>query len=165
MSVETDIDGLDAILSRIERLEGRTRDIRPLAEVLHDWLVGRMETAFETQGQSQGSKWAGYQQEPRYRAYKRKRASALNVLRWISDDSTERLYPSLTQKTHPDHVWKVQKSRILFGTRTPWARRIESGGENFFGESAPPRPFVRLGDQERASLALFVAKWVMETPR
>jgi len=161
MSIETDIRGLDALHRQIDEYQSRAGDITPITPVIHRLLIERIKAAFRTQGVSQGRKWPGYQNEPRYRGYKRKRASALTVLRWIGGDYPERLYPSMTQATHPEHVWRQVGNRISFGTRVPYARRLERGGKNFFGESAPPREFARLGDDGKVALAQILGRWVV----
>lgn len=150
-----------------ERLAGileRAKSWRVMAPRLHDWLIRRQIDMFRSSGATEGQRWSTYQGEPKYKAYKRALVRK-GVIRDMSPlrfrgASKERLYPSLRYRSHPEHVWRPGNHKMVFGTRVPYAKRLEEGGTNQFGERFAPRKFATLGGRSRERLGQLVALYI-----
>ncbi len=154
-----DIDGLDATRRVFELFQQRIDTWTRVAPRLHDWTIRRQIDLFRSQGRSEGVAWAGYQAEPKYKAFKQAVLGDLTVLRWKGGKS-ERLYPSLVDKRNSEHVYQVGSNAVVVGTKVPYADRLQRGGKNQFGESAPGRPIAIMGDRSRAKLAQLLAVYI-----
>lgn len=111
-------------------------------EVVHPWMINHVRTQFETSGRHGGAAWEGYGNEPKYKAFKRRVVGRLELLRWAPDEGKERLYPSLVNTGHPDHVWQRDNHSARFGTSVPYASDLEEGGVGPFDERYPGRPIL-----------------------
>ena len=126
---------------------------------LHSQLIQREKDRFATQGVSEGDRWA--KQQPGWAKVKIKLGVEPEPLRWLP--GKERLYPSLTKKSHPEHIWRKTFDGFHFGTAVPYAWRHAQGrGVNPLGERIPQRRLAWLSprSQERVAqmLAIYVAR-------
>ncbi|NRA56925.1 MAG: hypothetical protein HRU13_02230 [Phycisphaerales bacterium] len=143
MSTEQAQERLKSIWELIDELPKETRhDMRA-------FFRARAERNFRTEGAFEGKKWAAYEREPRYRAFKIALTGGENLLRWPGSD---RIYKSLTQPSS-ENVFRIHNKKIRFGSRVPWARSIREGGTNPFGERFPGRAITTLGRPGRRRLA------------
>ena len=103
------------------------KDWRPAFDEIHqDFYSRAMPQWFGSWGQGT---WHDYYNEPRYEKMKRgvlgKPTGNLAILRWTKGwggspaEPGERLYPSLVDPTHREHVYNTTKYRFSFGTKVP----------------------------------------------
>lgn len=138
-----------------DRAERGWSDVAPR---LHSFMIERQKETFRRQGPG----WAKYR--PKYRRYKqslkdRGVVSIMDLLRWKR--GRERLYPSLTQRSHRKHIWRVEAHKVEFGTRYRIARRLEQGGVNQFGERYPGRQLIVISKANQERLANLLAAYVV----
>lgn len=116
------------------------------------WARTRAQV-FETRGASVNRQWPTYSQtgERQYAAIKssifRRRVGAQDLLRW--QPGRERLFPSLTDESHPEYVDERSPESITLGTRVPYASNHNRGQgrapEHLGGHTIPRRPFMAIG--------------------
>jgi len=150
--------GAEALQKFLDGMAYRIEHWTDAAPRLHDFLMVRMREKYDSAGSSEGTPWADYGAEPKYKAFKGAVLGDLTVLRWKGGD--ERLYPSLVSTRHPEHVFKVGQNKVEVGTAVPYAARIERGGKNMFGEPAPARDIVGLGDRSVLRLVQLLTVYV-----
>lgn len=147
-------------MSKLTSLIGSMRKLTEirLREVVadpatHEAVLSWTRAQVASGGALGGVKWAGYEGEPKYEAYKLARGAPLTPLRWTR--SEERLYPALTNPSHPDHVWSSTRGGAALNITIPYLSKIEQGGRNQFGEPQPARPIfqTRSGDLSRTAAA------------
>lgn len=132
------VDGHKQLKDTLGIATNAVKDWRPAFDQIHDDFTDRvMPSQFGSVG---AGTWQDYWAEPRYAAMKRgvlgqKPFSKLSILRWAAGGfgatkakPGERLYPSLTQQTHKDHVYNTTPHRFSFGTRVPYAKKLQRGG-------------------------------------
>lgn len=130
-----------------------------IAPRVHDFLLVRESELFDSSGASEGMAWAGYDREPKYKAWKQAITGDLTPLRWKGSDG-ERLMPSLTNPNHPNHVFRTSSDAVTMGTSLGYAGRLHKGGRNMFGEPHPARKLVGLGDRSTSRLAQLIAIYI-----
>jgi len=147
----------------LRRLPNEIREIllstdEVFRRTVHPFLIDHVRKVFREKGDPTGTSWAGYENEPQYAAFK---ASVLDMadpedrlMRWREiDGMEERLYPSLTDKGSPLHIWRVEGLKAIFGTRVQYAERLaQEGGVNPFGEPYPPRPILQMSARQKGLL-------------
>jgi len=111
-------------------------------------LEGSTQEAFDQSGKNAYSEpWAGYANEPRYEAMKRRVTGATSVLVWVGAKDPLR---AAFLRGHRDHVETVQNGQFRWGVRGvkgTIAARLAQGGfwQPWDKTSAtPPRPAIRL---------------------
>jgi phage gpG-like protein len=128
---------LAAIKARLENLE-------PAFDQVHDILLELQRSIFDTEGQAIGKPWPKYNQDERgYAGMKRAiLGDAYPMLRWRGGQ--EILYPSLTEASHPDHIFDKRADSFTFGTSVPYAAGHHTGtGEGWRGKYiVPKRPLM-----------------------
>ena len=100
---------------------------------------------FKSHGQRGGAAWPGYDNEPRYQVIKEKYGGGLDrMLRWT--EGHERLFPSLVEPGHPEHVFESSPLRCRMGTRVPYALRhqLGQGIQPFDKVPLPKRPLIAI---------------------
>lgn len=125
------------------------------------FMLDHMKKQFATEGAHGGSKWAGYDKEPKYRAYKRASVGHLDILRWDKGGKYERLYPSLTGKGNKFSVRESGRSRFRFGTRVPYATRLTRGGTGPFDEPYPGRRIIRMRNSQKSELVRSIQRGIV----
>jgi hypothetical protein len=111
-------------------------------EVVHPWFLGHMGARFATEGRYGGNEWADYSAEPHYALYKKAIVGHFRLLRWEMGGEYERLYPSLTDPNHPEHIYQRDDTKARMGTSVPYAKDLEGGGVGPFGERYPGRTII-----------------------
>lgn len=160
--MKIELTGLAGAQGTLKGIEKRVKGWRKTEPKLHRWLIRRQKDVFRTQGQSEGKKWVGY--NTKYKAYKQALVKAgyvrdMSLLRWTG--GRERLYPSLTQPSHTMHVFRRVDGGFVFGTRLPYARRLQEGiGKNQFGEPIAARPFAVISEKNQARLAQLLLLYI-----
>src|SRR5690554_3766311 len=131
--------------------------------LIMEYLRGYQRKVFADEGASAGGRWPGYEvAEPKYGKMKKRLLGNdyPSLLRWGGSDG-ERLYPSMTQATHPDHVavLDVGGKTLRFGTQVPYAVNHQLGiGTNMFGEPIQKRPFLVINPQQVAEIRRIIAR-------
>lgn len=148
-------------------------DMERLAdELLFPFMRSHAEEVYETQGRPTGTLWDDYSAEPMYRFFK---AGVLGyetpddlplgknapggLMRW---EGQERLQPSVTQRSHPEHIEDTFDLKAWFGTEVPYAKRLAQGGRNKFDEAFGPRPLLAMHDQRKRELLEGAGQWFRE---
>lgn len=111
-------------------------------DVVHPWFIGHMGARFATEGRYGGNAWEGYSNEPHYALYKLAMVGHFRLLRWQMGGPYERLYPSLTEPNHEDHIYQRNQTSMRVGTSVPYAEDLEDGGIGPFGERYPGRTII-----------------------
>jgi len=140
----------------MSRVIGLLKDV--IGSLEHEWrhvvrpyMTRHFEQQFDTAGQHGGAPWEGYGNEPQYAAMKQKIVGHLELLRW-EKGKRERLYPSVTQPSHPEHVFRADEDSMSMGTLVPYAERLIEGGEGPFGETYPGRNWMRMKRAQKSDL-------------
>lgn len=128
--------------------------------VVHPWLLEHLKRQFKTEGERGGAPWADYSGEPKYRAYKKSALGNLRILRWMG--GSERLFPSLTQRNAPWHIWESWSSGFRFGSSLPYAARLEKGGTGPFGEKYPGRIMLRMTRHQKREMTRAITRAVKD---
>ena len=153
-----EIQGLEELTRHLGEMGDRITNWTDASARIHEWLIVRQKELFETQGQSEGIRWPV--QQPGWAKLKQRMGVKPVPLRWIG--GKERLYPSLTKKSHPDHRFRVMSGKIEFGTNVPYAIRHDAGqGENPLGEKIPERKIAVLSDRNQERLAQLLAIYIV----
>lgn len=143
----------ERIETQIAVAGGMLDDLTPLwGAVSQIWARTRAQV-FATRGASLGSAWPTYRQtgERQYAAIKSsifgRRVGDGDILRW--QPGRERLYPSLTDRSHPEYIERTQRDSLTLGTAVPYASDHNRGQgrapERLGGHAIPRRPFMRFG--------------------
>lgn len=170
--VDTELGDLD----KLDRIPKEARDVlldtnRLFDEFVEPTMRSFVQEVYAEQGGPTGTRWQGYDRSGEYK-YKQFKKSILDMeniprgnqpgglMRWGNwGDHEERLYPSLTNPNHPDHVWEKNKLSAKYGTEVPYAERLTKSGVNQFGESRPARPLLTMADQWKASMMTGIEQW------
>lgn len=118
--------------ARVEGIRGALDDLRPWFGDVHDIFLAFEKKVFASQGGYSGEQWQAL--SPMYAAWKKRNAPGKTMMHL-----SERLYPSLTSKSHEDHVYETGPSWMEVGTRTLYARAQHFGYEP---ANLPARPLI-----------------------
>lgn len=114
-----DAGGL-AVGARLKRIGGRAGNLRPAADAVHDMLMRAIDYQYGRGGPAIGG-WKP--DSPGWVAYKAKHGFDIRVMHM-----TGRLRASLTNKNHPEHVFRVTTSGLVISTAVPYAGHLLDGG-------------------------------------
>lgn len=160
-SLRIGVTGQESIVRRIGLVTDIIGDMTPTWRgVVGPFMYEHMDRQFRTQGAYGGKPWAGYENEPFYRAYKRAVTGHLKVLRWKPGER-ERLYPSLTQGLDPDNILEITPTSFRFGTKVPYAADLNRGGVGPFGERYPARKIISFTDAQKNMLFVEIQRDIL----
>lgn len=108
------------------RLSAAGKDMRPAFDNIHEMFIRAEKMQFATQGGSGSGGWAPL--APSTKAYKKQAKLDPRILH-----ATLRLRDSLTQSSHPDHVYRASADEMFVGSK------VEYGIHHQFGTSRMPR--------------------------
>jgi len=114
------LEGADRIQERLARLNAAVQDFRPVWPLVEEVLVEAVKNNFETRGGYAGVVWPPLTE--RYRRWKLARFGDKAMMHL-----TERLFESLTQPWHSDHVSDSGPTFMEFGTRVRYAKAHHFG--------------------------------------
>ena len=148
--------GVEPVVGRLGVVADRCGDLRPVWRALRagtpgDPLLAGGGLSFvdiiKGQYASRGSRgqtpWDGYEREPVYRHIKVRYGGGLDrILRWA--EGKERLYPSLTNPGHGDHLYEDDAHGARMGTRVPYAAKHQTGSgfQRWDKIALPRRPLI-----------------------
>lgn len=143
---------------------------RPAFDRIHeDFTSTVMPQQFASQGARGGSRWVGYQNEPVYAKIKKYRLGVTEpILRWARSsgppESGERLYPSLVNPTHPDHVYEATNTTFRIGTRVPYAikHQLGIGTTKYDKVPLPQRKIIDITPADRLRWARILQTYFMD---
>lgn len=170
MPIELKFLGVGQTLAQLREMQDRLANWEPIGNDIHKHLIFRQKQLFKSEGRSEGITWPDYGGEPKYGALKQAlvdqgKIQGMDRLRYRGGPR-ERLYPSLTQQKHPDHVWSIKGTQIRFGTKVPYAFKHDEGaGYNMFGEAIPQRRIAVLSDRNVERLRQLIAVWIVRGKR
>lgn len=149
------VDGEKQINDSLGIAAHAIKDWRPAFDKIHDDFTNRvMPSWFESSGDS---KWPDYSNEPKWDYIKRRalglyKTAEIPILRWAKvstrkPQSGERLYPSLVDQNHPDHIYRTTGQSFTFGTSVPYAIRHQRGQgmQRFDHIPLPQRKIIDIG--------------------
>lgn len=123
------IKGSGRAESAISRFMSRIENFQEAGPKIHRVVVSDLKKTFKTEGRNINESWPKYTgQEALYGFIKRKMLGdkiGSRLLRW--EPGNERLYPSVVDSRHPEHVWRVKGKEFQFGTRVPYAYKHQYG--------------------------------------
>jgi hypothetical protein len=128
-------------------------DLSPLFEAVHPAYLANARRMFGSAG---FGRWPGVEADGlQYQTVKGKilgwQMSSADLLRWDRFGGRERIYPSMTQATHPENVAEIEPRRATFGTSVPYAVNHETGsgvGPKWGGSKSIPKRELTLTDRE-----------------
>lgn len=160
IKIRVNLAQLDQLKRPVKLAQELLRDLSPVFdEVIHPWMLAHMARQFGSGGSWGGKPWGRYESEPKYAGMKKALVGHTTPLRW--EPGRERLYPSLVQPTHPEHLWESDRASARFGTRVPWAADLQRGGIGPYGEPYRPYAILQTTDAQRRGLAKRVEKDIM----
>lgn len=161
-SIRIGIQGQDTINRKLGLVEEVIGDLAPtFRSVVGPFMTQHMRAQFSSEGAYGGSPWAGYDAEPKYRAYKRAILGHLSILRWQKGGPYEILYPSLTALGHPANIFRVNPNSVVYGTSVPYAEDLNKGGIGPFGERYPAREIIAMTGQQKTSLFVEIQRDIL----
>ena len=150
----------------LREMKSNLENFREVGPEVHRLIRDQVKKTFETEGANIGYRWPDYTgPESLYGEIKKsilgdKRGSRL--LRWSSD--RERLFPSWTDESHPEHVWRIEGSTFIFGSKVPYAAQHEKGegrGPEWAGQAPiKKRPIAALNRQTVARMSVIFRRHV-----
>lgn len=175
LDISVTMTGVPEIRQTLVLAADRVRDLRPAFRAIHSGtrssplLVGggglsfteMLRSQFHSRGARGGEAWPGYDAEPRYAVIKAKHGGGLhNVLRWVT--GRERLYPSLTDPKHPEHIFEMTTHSLRMGTRVPYAIRhqLGQGLQPFDKIPLPRRPIIQVTKMDRDTWILAIQRHI-----
>ena len=141
----------------VRRRKNLIHNLAPVFRTLHAPIRAHFRKNFNTGGAHGGPAWADFSGEPKYRAMKLAITDNAKPLVW-GKFSQSRLMPSLTQASHPDHLYGVARDGMLVGTTVPYANRLARGGIGPFGERFPGRNPVQIQQRQWHEFAQMILK-------
>jgi len=126
--------------------------------VVHPYLLRHWEKQFATEGEHGGRPWEGYGGEPKYADHKMAIVGHHDLLRWDKGGKYERLYPSITEPSHTEHVFRADATSMTAGTAVPYSDRLISGGTGPFGETYPGRDWQRMTTRQKKKLVTLIQR-------
>ena len=113
----------------IQEFISNLENFRAIGDEVHKIVRDDHERTFKTEGGNIRAKWPRYTgSEFLYGILKKRMLGEKlgeRLLRW--EEGKERLYPSVVEASHPEHVWKVEGREFVFGTKVPYAYRHQLG--------------------------------------
>lgn len=159
--VRIGVEGAPTIAREIGLVAELIGDLTPTwRSAVDPFVTEHLRKQFDSEGWYGGSPWADYSNEPFYRGYKRAIVGHLKILRWELG-GRERLYPSLVNSTHPDHIVEMTPTSYRRGTRVPYARRLVEGGVGPFGERYPGRDIFGMRGTQRNRLFVEIQRDIL----
>ena len=123
----------------LQGLAQSTKDLRPFFEDAHNIFIAMEKEQFASEGAYSGERW-----EPLNPRYAEKKArdgySGMQIMQ-----RERRLFESLTQKTHAEHVYAFGSDWVEMGTRVLYARAQHFGYEP---RNLPARSLIRITKAE-----------------
>lgn len=134
LELKLSLDGLGALENRVAAMQERAQDLTPVWGVAHDLFRVEMYGQFESEGkQILGSEWQPL--SPKYAATKPETPTPFGILY-----RTGKLYRSLVEENHPNHVKRISASEAVFGTNVT---NDEGAPYPVFHQTGATRDFTR----------------------
>lgn len=160
------IKGSQRAENSLSRFLSRLENFVEIGPEVHRLFKQQAREAFATEGRTIGYSWRGYTgSEWLYGIIKKRMLGEQNgsrLLRW--EPGNERLYPSLVDARHPEHVWRVEGKTFIFGTSVPYAYKHQLGqGRGPWWALFPSikaRPFLGVSRRTAAELRRVTARHV-----
>lgn len=141
--VDVNDEGGLAVGAHLKRIGTRAGNLRGVADRAHDLLMRAIDYQYGRGGPAVGG-WKP--NTPRWTAYKARNGFDVRVMHM-----TGRLRASLTDKGHPEHVWRVTTSGFLLSTAVPYAGYLLDGG----------RPPVIVSQTATGRAADLIRQWLI----
>jgi hypothetical protein len=131
-----------------------------VSEVIHPFMLAHSKRQFATDGRHGGAPWADYSLEPIYAAYKLEQVGHLDLLRWDKNGRWEQVYPSLTDPSHPEHVYRVGRNSVAIGSSVEHAIDLTRDTEGPFEEPSPGREILAMRGSQRKGLTTDIQRFI-----
>jgi hypothetical protein len=127
-------------------------------KMTQQFMLVHMRRRFASSGSYGGMAWQRL--TGRYARFRKAITGNERPLEW--DGENERLKPSLTQARHPDHIFNTRDASARFGTRVPYAARLESGGTDIFGDPYQGYDIINMTTRQRRAFVREFGKAVAQ---
>jgi phage gpG-like protein len=140
-TVDIEVFGEPVLRRRLMRMHDAVTDAREAFRQVVGILERATRRNFASKGSYGGARWA--ELKPATLASKRRKGHDLRILR-----ATGRLFASLTQQTHEDHVEDIGRTELRWGSSVEYGVYHQSRKPRTV---IPFRPPVRLPESDRRS--------------
>jgi phage gpG-like protein len=130
LKIDVDDSGLKVMLTGIQT---GLNDLTPVWTPIHQIYIAFIKEQFASEGAYAGVKWEPLNKK--YAAWKAQTAPGKTILRF-----RDRLYGSLTDEKHPEHVFRTGPGWMDYGTKVFYARIHQTGSVSV--ANRPPRRVV-----------------------
>lgn len=159
----------------IDELANRMVATRPAIEEIYLTILDIEDEIFDSQGARGGDpRWAPV--SPQWRKRKTSLGGDPRILHF-----RHKLRESVTQYRHPDQYVRLERDKIVFGSRLPYARIHQKGEKKFggerglalgiknqqvaLGEGVPKREYIKFTDADAKAFAREVSRYIMKAIR
>jgi phage gpG-like protein len=153
-SIEARVFGEEIVNRRLLRFAATTVDASDAFRQIVGILRDATEQNFATRGRSGGSIWRDLSKPYARRTGRRVSERILRL--------TDRLYDSLVDPTHPEHVEEVGPTQMRWGSRVPYGVYHQSSAPR---SRIPYRPPVRLSQRRRQEVVKALQRAIVEQSR
>jgi phage gpG-like protein len=163
--------GVREIADDLEALGHRAINTRPIMEEIYLTILDIEEEIFDTQGiRLGGLKWPAITLQ--WRFAKAKRGADPRILH-----ASGRLRDSVTKYRHPDQHVRIERDKIVFGSKLPYAKIHQTGSDQFFDEGGrvegglaisgglPQRKYIGFSQQDKANFTRGIERHIMKAIR
>jgi phage gpG-like protein len=150
LEIELDVFGTRVVRRRMLRFADAAEDMRPAWDDVAAILEGATRRNFQTRGVSGGSRWRDLNEDY---AEATGRRPGERILR-LSD----RLYDSLTNPQHAEHVFESEPDSMRWGSRVPYGKFHQSLRPR---RKIPYRPPVRLSENAKRGVTRAIQRRIV----
>lgn len=153
-TVEASVFGERVVARRFVRFAGAAVDASAAFRRIARILADSTEENFRTRGVAGGSRWRDLSEPYASRTGRRVDERILRL--------TDRLYRSLTDEGHAEHVQEIGPTEMRWGSRVPYGKFHQSSRPR---SKIPYRPPVRLSQRRRREVAKELQRAIVEGSR
>lgn len=154
MRLDLETFGEKQFSREILRVGRNAGDMKPAFDKVHDLFLEVEEKQFSSQGGAYSGGWKPL--APSTVSYKARAGLDPRILH-----ATLRLRGSLTQETHPDHVYRASADEMFVGTRVPYA----GVHQNPVSSPLPRRRPIQFDDAVRSDILKILQRHLVEGGR
>lgn len=143
--IKVDVDST-RLIQKLDGLSLGLKDLTPVWDKIHEMFIAFIKRVFESEGGYIGEAWAPL--SPAYAHWKARHTANKGILQLRG-----RLYGSLTEPRHSDHIFRSGPSFMEAGTRVPYAKFHQTGTRRM-PRRPPVKPFSRVEGEAAADIVL-----------
>jgi len=143
--IKADVDAT-RLIQKLDGISLGLRDLTPVWDKIHEVFIAFVKRVFASEGGYVGEAWAPL--SPGYARWKARHTADKGILQLRG-----RLYGSLIESQHPDHVFRDGPSFMEVGTRVPYAKFHQTGTRRM-PRRPPIKPFSKTEGEAAADIVL-----------